>query len=130
MNNQARKSIYVLGDGDRIREQIEYHLLNNEIQQLTNLSQALIDAVNSVKSIAISTMDAQIIMAGGDDILFCIDSEKYQRANIQQMSEVFYNMVGSTISFGIGKTIEAAYINLRRAKSSKSNKIVEEALIQ
>jgi hypothetical protein len=130
MNVQAERDIYVLGDGDRIRERVEYHLFKNEMELLTKLSESLVDAIDKVKSMAISTMDAHIIIAGGDDILFCVSSEKYQKANIQKMSEIFYDIVGSTISFGIGKSIDAAYINLRKGKAFTNNKIVEETFAQ
>jgi hypothetical protein len=70
-------------------------------------------------------MDAKVVMAGGDDVLLCIDSARYRREFIQQLSDAFELESGMTISFGIGRTIEAAYLNLRRAKSSRSTNIIE-----
>lgn len=124
----THKYVYILGDGDRIREKIEYHLLNSEIEPLTNFSQALTNAIDKIKSIATSTMQAQVIIAGGDDILFRVEFEKYKRSYIQKMSETFLHMTGSTMSFGIGENLEKAYINIRKAKSSRNNKIIEEVL--
>ncbi len=123
---QKTGQIYVLGDGDKIRERVEYHLFNHDTENLKKFSQSLTEAINEIKVIAISTMDAQVIIAGGDDILFYVSSEKYQRAIIQRLRETFYDIAGITISFGVGNTIEAAYINVRRAKVSKVVKIIEE----
>jgi hypothetical protein len=123
---QSTGGVYVLGDGDKIREKIEYYLLNHDIESLSNFSQNLTVAINEIKEVAISTMSAQIILAGGDDILFYVPREKYQIELLQKLQQVFLNITGATISFGVGKTIEAAYINLRKAKSSRDRKIVEE----
>lgn len=123
---QSMEYFYVLGDGDKIREKIEFYLLNHNIESLSNFSQNLTIAINEIKEIAISTMSAQVILAGGDDILFYVPREKYRKELIQKLQEVFLNITGVTISFGVGKTIEAVYINLRRAKTNKDDKIVEE----
>lgn len=117
---------YVLGDADKIREKIEFYLLNHDFESLSNFSQNLTIAINEIKEVAISTMNTQVIVAGGDDILFRIPREKYRKELIQKLQEVFLNLTGATISFGVGKTIEAAYINLRLAKTNRDTKIVEE----
>ena len=124
MSQEKLEYLYVLGDGDKIRERVEHYLLSDEIEPLTKLSQAVTDAINAMKSSAISVMDAKIIMAGGDDILFRVDTKKYKQTHLQNFSEAFFRAVGCTFSFGVGKTIEDAYINLRRAKSSGSVRIV------
>jgi hypothetical protein len=123
---QERKAVFfVLGDGNKIREHVERYLLSGELEALERLSQRLINAVHKVKFLAMSTMNAKVIMAGGDDILLCIDQSKYRREFLEQLSDVFEAESGATISFGVGRTIEVAYLNLRRAKSSKSNHIIE-----
>lgn len=126
---QSIENFYVLGDADKIRERIDFYLLNHDFKSLSNFSQNLTVAINEIKEVAISTIDAQIILAGGDDILFYVPCEKYRKELVQNLQQVFLDITGVTISFGIGKSIESAYINLRRAKSSKNNKIVEEVII-
>jgi len=123
---QSAEYMYVLGDGDKIREKVEYYLLNHDLETLTQFSQSLTNAINELKEIAISTMSARVIVAGGDDILLHVPREKYRKELIQKLQQVFHNITGVTISFGVGKTIEAVYINLRRAKTNKNDKIVEE----
>lgn len=119
-------SIFILGDGNKIRERVEQHLLNHELDALQRFSQSLTDSINAIKALAISAMDARVFMAGGDDVLICVEKEKYQREIIQQMSEIFYSATSASISFGIGTTIETAYLNLRKAKASGNQKIIEE----
>lgn len=122
---QSMEYFYILGDGNHIRETIEFYLLNHDLESLSNFSQSLTTAINEIKEIAISTMGAQIILAGGDDILFSVPRENYHIELIQKLQQAFLATTGITISFGIGSTIEAAYINLRRAKTNRDDKIVE-----
>lgn len=117
---------YVLGDGNNIRENVEFYLLNHDLESLSKFSQSLTTAINELKEIAISSMNAQVILAGGDDILLSVPREKYRKELIHKLQQAFFATTGITISFGVGNTIEAAYINLRRAKTNKDDKIVEE----
>jgi hypothetical protein len=126
MRQQREEYIFVLGDGDHVREQIEYHLFNHDLSLAAKLSQKLVEAISRIKATAISLMKAEVIIAGGDDILFKVRIEDYQTAHIQTLGTLFSHTVGSNISFGVGKTIETAYINLRKAKVSRGAKIVEE----
>lgn len=114
-----QKYIYVLGDGDKIRDRIEYSLLRNELEDLANVSKGISDAIQALKSFSVSLMDAEVIMAGGDDLLFRVEYKKYKYEHIQQLSEIFQKLSGCSISFGIGESVEEAYINLRKSKSSK-----------
>ena len=50
---QENAYIYVLGDGDKVREHIEHYLLSNEVELLAKLSQGLANAINEIKSIAL-----------------------------------------------------------------------------
>lgn len=122
---QSIEYFYVLGDGNHIRERIESYLLNNDLESVSKFSQSLTTAITKIKELAISSMNAQVILAGGDDILLSVPREKYQKELIQKLQQAFLSTTGITISFGVGNTIEAAYINLRRAKASKDDKIVE-----
>lgn len=116
----------MLGDADKVREKIEFYLLNHNLEALSNFSQNLTIAINEIKENAVSTMDAQVIVAGGDDILFYVPGENYRKELIHKIQQVFLDLTGVSISFGIGKTIESAYINLRRAKANKDMRVVEE----
>lgn len=120
--------IYVLGDGDKIRERVEYFLLSGEFEALADLSQGVTESINAIKSLAVSEMRAEVIMAGGDDILFRVEKTNYQEKQIRQLADFFRERTGNSFSFGVGTTVESAYINLRRAKSSGSGRIVAEGV--
>ena len=126
---QSMEYFYVLGDGNHIRERVEFYLLNHDLESLSNFSQSITTAINELKEMAISTMSGRVILAGGDDILLSVPRENYRKELIQKLQQAFLDTTGITISFGIGKTIEAAYINLRRAKANKDVKIVEENIL-
>lgn len=123
---QSIEYFYVLGDGNHIRENVEFYLLNHDLESLSKFSQSLTTAINELKEMAISSMNAQVILAGGDDILLSVPREKYRKELIQELQQAFLATTGISISFGVGNTIEAAYINLRRAKTNRGDKIVEE----
>jgi hypothetical protein len=123
---QSMEYFYVLGDGNHIRENVEFYLLNHDLESLSKFSQSLTTAINELKELAISSMNAQVILAGGDDILLSVPRENYRKELIQKLQQAFLTTTGITISFGVGNTVEAAYINLRRAKTRKDDKIVEE----
>ena len=120
--------VYILGDGDQVRSKIEYYLFMHRLEDLTSFSQSLTQAVEEVKALAISTMKAKVMMAGGDDILLFVHKNDYSVPHIQKLSEAFFKTSGVNISFGVGKTVEAAYLNLRKAKISRTIKIVDEEL--
>src|SRR5579872_7381467 len=106
---QSLEYFYVLGDGNHIRENIEFYLLNHDLESLSKFSQSLTTAINELKELAISSMNAQVILAGGDDILLSVPHANYRIELIQKLQQAFLNTTGITISFGVGKSIEAAY---------------------
>ena len=92
---------------------------------MTKLSQAITDAIRQIEIIALKTSKAKIIMAGGDDIFLVVEQENYQQDLVRRLGEKFLEICGCTMSFGIGNTVEDAYLNLRRSKSSKNFKNLE-----
>ena len=121
--------IYVLGDGDKVRDIIENHLFSGNLDSLTRTSESLIEAILDIKNHAITTMKAEIIMAGGDDFFFRVVFDLYSKNHLIRMSDTFRDKTGIGFSFGVGTTIDSAYLNLRKAKASGSGNIVEEAVI-
>jgi len=125
MLKSEKKYIYIIGDGDNIRDRIEFYLLNSDFNKVTQFSKNLIECIDIIKEIAIRRMNAEIIYAGGDDVLFRIDKNHYQRSHLEEIMNIFRKNTGNTISFGVGENIEVAFLNLRRAKASGKGKIVE-----
>ena len=125
MPKSEKKYIYIMGDGDNIRNRIEYYLLNSDFDKVTQFSKNLTECIDIIKGLAIRRMNAEIIYAGGDDVLFHIDKNHYQRSYLEEIMDIFLKNTGNTISFGVGENIEVAFLNLRRAKASGKGKIVE-----
>lgn len=128
MMQQADKYFYVLGDGDKIRERIEGSLLNGDLEAAAVLSTQLTEAVLRMRDAAITQMGADIIIAGGDDLLFTVEVKNYKREHIDSLAKSFHDLTGGTCSFGVGRSFEKAYLNLRRAKASRPGSVIEEGL--
>jgi len=120
------EELYIIGDGDNIRERMEALILNHRLGKASAFSKGVAVAIDSLREEAKKEMDANIIFAGGDDILFLTPSLRYNRSKLERIILLFEEITGATISFGVGSTIESAYINLRRAKALGSGQIVEE----
>jgi hypothetical protein len=85
----VKAQLYLMGDGDDIREHIEFYLLNSDLNALTNFSKNLAKAINVIMELAVSRMDAEVIYAGGDEIFFRIDKDCYNRIFIEDMISIF-----------------------------------------
>ena len=121
-------SIFVLGDGDGIRKKIESYLLNGDLEQVRDFSSSLTEAVREIARLAIQNMESRIVFAGGDDICFITTSGNYHEEEMQVLLEHFFRRTGCSISFGAGRNIEEAFLNLRRAKSMGGGCLVTSAL--
>jgi len=121
----VKAQLYLMGDGDDIREHIEFYLLNSDLNALTSFSKNLTKAITVIMEFAVSRMDAEVIYAGGDEIFFRIDKDRYNRTFIEEMISIFQKITSNTISFGVGESVEAAFLNMRRAKALGRGEIVE-----
>ncbi|MDI6794381.1 MAG: mCpol domain-containing protein [bacterium] len=108
---------FILGDGDDIRRKVEEYLLSGDLRSLGTFSDALKKAIQDIADAVASTMSAEIIFVGGDDILFKTETRSYNEQQLKTLMTRFAARTGTEISFGVGPTIETAYLNLRRAKS-------------
>lgn len=125
MMQYSESRIFILGDGDDIRHRVELYLLAGNFIELSRFSRSLTDAVTQIKTYVSEAMSAEVVFAGGDDILFLISERRFDRAKLEQAMAKFKLLTGNTISFGVGKSVEAAYLNLRKAKAEGKGVIVE-----
>ncbi|MGH8071076.1 MAG: mCpol domain-containing protein [Candidatus Entotheonellia bacterium] len=117
-------ALYILGDVDRVRESIERHLLAGRLDALKQFSDTLTAAVGVLAQRIHQTFSADIIMAGGDDVLFYVPHDRFSKTDLATIAQQFASESGCTISFGVAADITTAYVNLRRAKSSGGNAII------
>lgn len=66
----------------------------------------------------IQRLSAQVVMAGGDDLLLTVPAGTFDVDILEGLSRDFADETGCTISFGVGTTVEEAYLRLRMAKAS------------
>ena len=114
MNNY----LYVLGDADQVRRRIESLLLSNRLEVLKALSSSLTSAIQNLALEAQRSMKAEVVLCGGDETLFLVEPMSFSEKLIRSLMDEFFHATGVTISFGVGETIEKAYLNLARAKAA------------
>lgn len=110
--------LYVLGDADRVREKVEAALFCHDLEGLTLFSQTLTGAIATLVRDMDQRFGAQTVMSGGDDVLFTVDADRFDEDVLTNFAAAFATATGCSISFGIGVTPDAAYLNLRRAKAA------------
>lgn len=125
MTKNKDNQVYFIGDGDDIRKRVEFFLFNEDMAALSRFSKNLSKAIKSIEEFVASQWGGDILMAGGDDVIFSIDKQFYSKSEMESAMSDFHRATGSTISFGVGATIESAYLNLRRAKASGKGRIVD-----
>lgn len=111
-------NIFILGDADRVREKIESALFRGDLAQISKLSENLTESISVLVKYLEEMVGARTIMAGGDDVLFEISKENYDESILNEAAVYFTVNSGCSISFGVAETIENAYLNLRKAKST------------
>ena len=125
MFNSNGKVLYLLADGDDIGNTVQYHLLTSDIEGVHTFSQIVSEAFSYISSEIVNTLDANIIFLGGDDILAEIPEEHYDRNIVEKIRKAIAEKFHFTVSMGIGRSCQEAYINLRLAKVLGKNRIVE-----
>jgi minimal CRISPR polymerase domain len=109
--------VFVLGDGDKIRQRVESLLLSGELAALRCLSVSITSAIAQLAHTAKAAMDAEVIVAGGDDLVLRVPKESFDQNTLASMAAFFMEQTGCGMSFGVGPDLDTAYLNLRRAKA-------------
>ena len=120
--------LFALGDGDKVRALIDNGLLDGKLDKVKELSQKLTCAMQTLSKMASDNPGWQIVFSGGDDICIAIEELSYREEMIHTRMERFQELTGGTMSFGVGTSIENAYINLRRAKARGGNILITDPI--
>src|SRR4051812_48795736 len=116
--------IYILGDGDRVRDWLDRLLLNERLDELSSFSKALTAAVRSLASAMGQQVGADVFVAGGDDVVARVSSDRYSVERLQTLADNFRDATGCTISFGVAPNVTQAFVALRRAKAQGGGCVV------
>lgn len=112
------RTLYILGDADRVREKVEGAIFRGDLEGLSRFSTCLTVAISSIVRDLEQKFGATAIMAGGDDILVTVPGSAYDRSTLVKLASDFKTTTGCTISFGVSFDLDRAYLSLRRAKSA------------
>jgi hypothetical protein len=99
-------------------------LLDGDLNEVREFSRKLTLAINQLAESVQRIDGTTLVFAGGDDICFMIEQSVYDDRIIQSLMLEFNELTGIKISFGVGPSIEAAYLNLSRAKAGGAGTLV------
>lgn len=117
--------IYIRLDVDNVGDQIELSLLKNEIEKAKNIHSKIQDSIVKLTAFIESDKQNKLIMIGCDDILFTTSINDYNYKKLEYLSAYFFEISNFTLSIGVGNTIPEAMHNLKLAKLSGKNRIIE-----
>lgn len=123
----VRKSVYIFGDVDRVREQFDRHLFSGDIAALQSFSTGLTSAISDLACSIKSAFGGDIIVAGGDELIILLSSKsRYNSNDLLIFTSNFMTATGCKISFGVSDSLERAYLNLRKAKAAGGGVIIQD----
>lgn len=109
--------VYISIDGNNIGKIIEYYILENKLEELSDFSRKLSFTTGFICK-EILRLGGKIIMAGGDNILACISIDALNEITKITADNSDIHM---RFSIGIGSSATASYLALKYAKAKKSN---------
>jgi hypothetical protein len=120
---QVRVVKYAFFDGDNIGNTIDNLLSNGRITEATHLSESIKLAIFQIELFVKSVEGAEIIIAGGDDVLIEYDFQKCGSTLLEDISSLFTKQTGLSISCGVGNNVPQAIDNLANAKQQNKGTI-------
>lgn len=114
---------YAFFDGDNIGNTIENLLANGKITEARHLSESIKLAIFQIELFVNSVEDAEIIIAGGDDVLIRYDANKCSYRLLEYISSIFTKQTGLSISCGVGNNVSQAIDNLINVKKQNKGSI-------
>lgn len=112
---------YAFFDGDNVGNTIEILLLDGKILEAQALSNNINAAIQQI--IKFLNGKAEVILAGGDDILIKIMDDINMETTIKTISQMFLDITSLTISVGVDENIKGAIYQLYIAKLYGKNQI-------
>ena len=113
--------IYISFDGDKVGHLVGMASLRDDVPELSRISQAIEKGNELIKSWAI-TSGGQVISMGGDEARLWVYSDHLE--DLENIREKYHNLVGATVSVGVGLKISEADKALLYAKLHGGDKIV------
>lgn len=113
--------IYLAIDGDDVGHRLEYLMLVNEREALTEFSRIFQAAMDWLENTLTTDYGATIIFSGGDNLLASLYANNLSPEILETLRADFANRARSTLSMGLGENLRQAYFALKLAKTSGKN---------
>jgi len=114
---------YAFFDGDNVGNTIENLLSNGRIAEATHLSESIKLSIFQIELFVKSVENAEVIIAGGDDVLIKYDSQKCNLELLQNILSLFTNQTGLSMSCGVGDNVSQSIDNLAKVKQKNKGTI-------
>ena len=118
-------SIYIRLDVDNAGDSIELALLKSDYEKAQNIHNKIQENINSILATIQEHNSNTVLMKGCDDILYSIEKNEYDFKFLEKIKDKFKLKSGFSLSIGVGFSIAECMLNLRIAKVSGKDKIVE-----
>jgi GTP cyclohydrolase III len=113
--------LYIAIDGDDVGRHLEYLMLVNDIDGITEFSIKYKKAMDWLVQSLIARFEASVVFSGGDNILASLSEEKFTLKDVELIRSKFSKIADKTLSIGIGNSAREAYFALKLSKSSGKN---------
>jgi hypothetical protein len=118
-------NIYIRLDVDNVGDSIELALLKSDYGKAQSVHNKIQENINSILVTIQRHTSCVVLMKGCDDILYSIDKNEYNFKFLEKIKEEFRLKSGFSLSIGVGFTIAECMLNLRIAKVSGKDIIIE-----
>lgn len=116
------RNIYLAADGDDVGQKIEFFIVMNQMNLLTDFFNKFQAAMAWFAEKLLKNFDAEIIFNGGDSLLARLQINEVLIDELEDLRSEFSNLSHATISIGIGDNPRQAYFALKLAKASGKNR--------
>jgi len=119
------RKVYIRIDVDNAGDEIELALMNSDYKKAQSVHYKIQENINLVLNKIKVNDSIVILMTGCDDILFSIEKKDYELQFLEKLKKDFLSNSGFSLSIGVGNSIKECMLNLRIAKISGKDKIIE-----
>lgn len=121
--------VYVALDADDVGCRIELALLSGDIPAAQGVHDAVQIAIQSLRATVVANDSMNLVFSGCDDLLIAFMKSEYDLQAVNRLRKLFAEQTTHTMSAGVGFSIEAASVNLRKAKLAGKNRVVSDLSI-
>jgi len=118
-------NIYIRLDVDNAGDSIELALLESDTEKAQNTHNKIQENISLIITTIQGKDSITVLMKGCDDILFTINKNDYDIKFLEKIKYEFKLKSGFSMSIGVGSSVAECMLNLRIAKVSGKDKIVE-----